>query len=430
MLKTGGVQITVNQKHTGQNRFLLFDLDTRGHHPSYIQHLVKYWCQHNLPGQLDVLVSQAFMQQHKNIADLAQHHSTVKFVAVSEAEQAQLFNSADLANSFRGRIVRAFQEWRLLRKYATLLGTTHIFVMYLDTILLRLALGVALPCSMSAIYFRSMLHYGLFANYAPQGREKLWQWRDRVCLSQVLRLSNLETLFCLDPVAATYINQVYSTTKAVDLADPVQRFPYDKWAVEQLKSRLNIEPGRTVFLLFGDLSERKGIRQVLDAISLLPSTLCQRMTLLLVGPIAQAHHPLEAQIAELTEALPIQIIVENRFVPEEAIHPYFQLSDIVLAPYQRHIGMSAILVRAAAAQKPVLASDFGLMGELIRYYQLGVAVDSTVPEQIAEGIKRCLLEIPSELCNPVLQKEFVDRNTVEQFATQIFQCLYKQEFSQ
>lgn len=423
MLETHAMQPIANRGRNGdQDRFLLFELDTRGHHPGYIQHLVKYWCQHKLSGQLDVLVSPRFIQQHHNIVKLAESSSTVRFVPITEAEEAELFNSFDLAHSFRGRIVRAFQEWRLLRKYAIALGTTQIFVMYLDTILLRLALGVALPCPISAIYFRPILHYGTFPNYSPEGKESVWQWRDRVCLARFLPSPNLQTLFCLDPFAVEYINHVYGTTKAAYLPDPVQRYSHADSEYEQLKTRLGIQSNRTVFLLFGALSSRKGLSQVFDAIALLPPALCQRMTLLLVGPMEEPQQ-LEARIAELTATKPIQIITEHRFVPDEAIHPYFQISDVVLVPYQRHIGMSAIVVRAAAAQKPVLASDFGLVGELTRRYQLGIAVDSTQPEEIAKGMSRYLLEIPSELCDPVQQKQFADRNTAEQFASQIFQCL-------
>ncbi len=418
--------MTSSRQPGDQDRFMLFDLDARGHHPGYIQHLVKYWCQHDLPGHLDVLVSQTFMQRHANIVSLANDCPSVRFVPITKAEQAKLVSSDDLASSFRGRIVRAFQEWRLLRKYAISLGTTHIFLMYLDSILLRLALGIKFPCPVSAIYFRPLLHYALFPNYNPEGKEGFWQWRDRVCLARFLPQSKLQTLFCLDQFAVEYINQVYGSTKAVHLPDPVQRYAHSDAEAEQLRTQLGIEPGRSVFLMFGALeNDRKGLSQILDAIASLPPALCRRMTLLLSGTItAGERQKLDARIAQLTETLPIQIVTQYGFVSDEAIHPYFQISDVVLVPYQRHIGMSAILVRAAAAQKPVLATDFGVIGELTRHYQLGLAVDSTSPEEIAEAMMRYLLEIPSELCNRSLQKQFADRNTAEQFASQIFQSLY------
>lgn len=409
-----------------QDRFMIFDLDARGHHPGYIQHLVKYWCENDLPGHLDVLVSQVFIQRHPHIVALAEQRPNIRFVSITTSEQAKLVSSDDLASSFKGRIIRAFQEWKIIRKYAISLGTTHIFLMYLDRVLLRMAVGAKLPCAMSVIYFRPILHYAFFPNYSLEGKEGFWQWRDRVCLARFLPLSKLQTVFCLDQFAVDYINQVYNTNKAVHLADPVQRYNHTDADAEALRIQLGIEPGRSVFLMFGALeNDRKGLKETLEAIEQLPPALCRRMTILLAGTITgEAREQLEARIAEVMRSRPIQIVTQFGFVPDEAIHPYFQISDVVLVPYQRHIGMSAILVRAAAAQKPVLASDFGVIGELTRQYQLGLTVDASSPEEIGQAMMRFLLEIPGELCNPVKQKQFADHNTAQQFAGQIFQALY------
>ena len=72
--------------------------------------------------------------------------------------------------------------------------------------------------------------------------------------------------------------------------------------------------------------------------------------------------------------------------------------------------MSGILVRAAAAQKPVLSSGFGLMGEITRLYELGLTVDSSIPAQIAEGLCRFLQTNPINLCNPNKMNQFAQMN--------------------
>jgi hypothetical protein len=45
-----------------KQRIILFDLATGGHHPSYIRHLVNYWCDEKLPFNLDVVVSPKFIE--------------------------------------------------------------------------------------------------------------------------------------------------------------------------------------------------------------------------------------------------------------------------------------------------------------------------------------------------------------------------------
>ncbi len=412
-------------------RILLFELDTRGHHPGYLQHLVKYWNEKNLTGQLDILVSQAFLQQHANIVVLAEQapQGNVRFVGLRDEEEALLFDSAALEGSFKGRIVRAFQEWKLLRRYAKALQADVAFLMYLDTLLLRFAFGGSLPCPLSAIYFRPLLHYPSFPQYQPQGREALWQWRDRRCLPPLLRHPQLQTLFCLDPFAADYINTTYNSTKALPLPDPVQIYPSNLARVAELTTQLQVPGDRQVFLLFGVLTERKGVNQVLEAIAQLPPTQAQKLCLLLVGPAQPEDRAnLEARIAELQQTSPAQIRLAVTFVRDEDIQNYFELADVILAPYQRHVGMSAILVRAAAAQKPVLSSDFGLMGQMVQRHQLGLAVDSTQAEAIASALLQFLQSTttgvhPCGIGNPDAMAAFAEQNTASKFAQAIFSDL-------
>ncbi|MBD2459685.1 glycosyltransferase [Oscillatoria sp. FACHB-1407] len=405
-------------------KLMLFDLDYRGHHAGYIQHLVTYWCDHNLPGQLDVLVSPKFTQQHSKIIDRYSSHPNLQFVSIHAQDYERLVDSAALETSFTGRIKRAFQEWNILQKYTKSLGTDHCLLMYFDTVFLRFAFGGTLPCPFSSIYFRPLFHYPSFANYTPAGREQVWQWRDRVCLAKLLSNQRLQTLFCLDPFAVAHLNQLDKRSRAVFLQDPVRIYHNSNPQSEHLRQELGIQSGRKVFLLFGALSERKGMFQVLDAIASLPPQICEQICLLLVGPIQPPEkEALQARIQDVAAAKPVQIVAHHAFISDEAIQPYFDLSDVILAPYQRHIGMSAILVRAAAAQKPVLSSDFGLMGEITRFYKLGLAVDSTVPAEIAKGLSQCVLQPTEQIGDRLKMKEFAQQNEASGFASKIFQHL-------
>ncbi|NER26732.1 MAG: glycosyltransferase [Symploca sp. SIO1C4] len=399
---------------------MLFDLDLRGHHTIYIQHLLRYWCQQEMAGHLDVVVSPEFCQQHLNIVNIAHNHKNINFVAISPREQAVL-KSLD---SFSNRILRAFQEWHLIYKYADYLRTTQCLIMCFDPVLFRVALGTKSPCPFSGIYFRPIFHYVNFTNYIPSWRERIWHWRDKLCLSRILRNSQLQTLFCLDPFAVKSLKKSFAD-KVVHLADPVPTPNQSQLQSERLKESLNIDNHRQVFLLFGSLSRRKGIFQLLEAILLLPSTLCQKLCLVLSGvPDPAAEKELiESKITAVCQSQPVQIISSYEFIPEPDVQAYFNLADVVLAPYQRHVGMSGILLLAAAAQKPVLSSNYGLMGELVQNYKLGLAVDSTVPAEIAKGLNQFLLKSPSQLCDLSSLKAFVEQSSVEKFASTVFQYL-------
>ncbi|MGB5710943.1 MAG: glycosyltransferase, partial [Waterburya sp.] len=207
-------------------------------------------------------------------------------------------------------------------------------------------------------------------------------------------------------------------------------FTYDSYEPdpEALRNSLGVEPNRQIYLLFGGLSGRKGICELLEATTLLTSDLSQKLCILLVGPMGEDDNPqnklkMDHYIAEITRSQDVQIIVEDRFVPDREIQSYFKMADVILAPHQRHVGMSANLVRAAVAQKPLLSSDYGLMGEIARQYQLGLTVDSTIPKEIAKGLTQFLVKSPAQFGDRSQMQRFAEQNTAKKFATTIFQNL-------
>ncbi|PSO50937.1 MAG: glycosyl transferase family 1 [Cyanobacteria bacterium QH_8_48_120] len=410
------------KKSSSDRKILLFELSVGGHYPAYIKHLVKYWQKHELPGSLDIVVSPQFMQQHADVVDLEWNGGqNVNFRAIAPEEQASL-------SSRKSRISRAsrtFEEWQILRKYATRLEATHCLITYFDTRQLPLALGAKLPCPFSGIYFRPTFHYSDFASYIPSWKDRLQQWREKLLLSQVLRHPQLHTLFCLDPFVVKYIDQFQSRVKAIHLPDPVEISNNSEVQVEKLREKLGIDPSRQIFLLFGGLTNpRKGVSQLLEAVSILPAPLCQKLCLVFAGQAnSTGRVSLESQIEAVCQSQPVQIIRRYEYMPEPEVFEHFQLADVVLAPYQRHVGMSGILLQAAAAQKPVLSSNYGLMGEIVHQYKLGLAVDSTVPDELARGLKQFLLESPERFGDRTKMKSFAQQNSAERFASVIFEYI-------
>ena len=374
--------ITNEMKINSDRKLMLFDLSIYGHHPCYIQHFINYWSQQELPGSLDIVVSQKFLQEHSDVVKQSAElkREDINFIAISQEEEARL----KPRNSTINRNILAFQEWKLFCKYADLLKTTQGLIMYLDPYLLPLALGMQPPCSFSGIYFRPTFHYPSFSNYIPSWKNSLQQLREKFILNQVLRNPQLKTLFCLDPFAVKHINNFESEARRIHLPDPVMLQTKNEYQLNNLRERLGIKSSKKVFLLLGALNGRKGIYQLLEAIQLLPSALCEQMCLVFVG---------EANPKD-------KALIKSKVA-----------------------GMSGILLLAAAANKPVLSSNYGLMGEMVQRYQLGVAIDSTVPKEIAQGLQRCSNESLEELGDRNKMTLFAKQNTAERFASTIFQHL-------
>jgi glycosyltransferase involved in cell wall biosynthesis len=196
--------------------------------------------------------------------------------------------------------------------------------------------------------------------------------------------------------------------------------PPDQAAVTQLQQTLGLAPARKIFLLFGALDQRKGIYPLLNALRQLPPAQQTQITLLVVGSMADTERAaLLAALAEFQRHSAVQLVVQDHFIPDEAIPHYFALADVVLALYQHHVGSSGVLLWAAAGGKAVLASDYGLLGELVRRHQLGYLVDSTQPAAIAKGLAALLTGEPNRLIDRAKATRFVQENRVECFVETI-----------
>ena len=421
--KDSSLRVEQHNIDSGDRKLLIFELAYGGHYASYLRHLAEYWCQQELPGHLDIVVSPKFVQNHADVVDIATSckQKNLNFVAIAPEEEASLIPRKSSIHRAR----RSFQEWNLLRKYATAQKATQCLLLYFDSFQAAVASGAKLPCPFSGIYFRPTFHYNTFAGYAPSLKNRVQHWREKfIILPRVMHHPQLKTLFSLDPFVVKHMDRFQSKGKVVALPDPVQIYDVpEQYQLDKFKERLGIEPDRKVFLLFGALYDgRKGVQQVLEAISTLSPNLCQKICLLLVGQLFGTNEsPIPKQIAEISQSLPVQVIVRDEFVPEEEVQLYFQSADVILAPYQQHVGMSGTLVQAAAAEKPLLSSDYGLMGEMTRHWQLGLTVDSTAPSEIAQGLTRFLLESPERFCDRTKMKTYAKQNSAERFADVIFQ---------
>jgi glycosyltransferase involved in cell wall biosynthesis len=418
--------LKTEKKVNSDRRILVIELSYLGHFPHYIRQLAKYWLQNQLPGQLYFLVSPNFVRHHADVVELAASSSegNLHFEVISEEEQNRLVPR----KSPYHRAWRSFQEWQLLRKYAGKLEINKCLLLYFDSFQAAIASGLKLPCPYSGIYFRPTVHYKTFEHYEPNRKERVQEWREKLILPRVFAHRQLKHLFCLDPFFVDYSTVFSQDSKAIYLPDPVEiDRTITSQQVEAFKQKLGIEANRKVFLLFGAIgdSDRKGLFPLLEAISTLTPELCRQICLVVVGQIGsdETTSPMYRRIKEIKRSFPVQIVVQDEFVAESEVPMYFRSADVILALYQRHVGMSGIVVQGAAAQKPLLSTNYGLMGEVVRRWQLGLTVDSTVPSEIAQGLTQFLTQDLEMLKDKTKMELFARQNSAERFAQIIFQFI-------
>ena len=139
-----------------------------------------------------------------------------------------------------------------------------------------------------------------------------------------------------------------------------------------------IRTGSPVVLCIANLKIYKGHRFLLDAIARLRDHALP-CTLVLVG-----EGPQRAALEEQAERLKIDV----RFLGTRTdVEPFLARADVVVLP-SLHEGMSNAVMEAMAAGRPVVATDVGGTGELLR--GRGILVPPSDPAALADGLGRVL----------------------------------------
>ena len=390
-------------------KVLAVELEVRGHHADYIRNFANIWVEREFPAQLEFLVTRPFLKYHANIVDHFRRlgDKPVSLHVISEEEQARL--------DLRPRL-KYWYGWKLFCKYAEQLQASYGLLMYSDYFQLPVCMGKKSPCPFSAIYFRPTFHYSTFLNFRPTLKQRLVACRKALLLKRFLKHPELKELYCLDPEVVHYIREKFNTTAKIShLADSFCMAPGSQPRADSLRNELGIDPERIVFCLLGVLDSRKGTRQLLQAIQYLKPELGKKVCILLLGYVPDHERiAIESLAQEMNGVSSVQVIIRNQYIEATEVQHYYTMSDVILTTYQNHMGSSSALIRAALAKKPVLSSDFGLMGHLVRTRRLGHVCNSTSPPAIASAIERILTcDLPS-LTDRVECEKLVAENSEQQ----------------
>lgn len=401
----------------GLFKVVAFEIEVEGHHPGYVQNFAKAWVDHNIPATLEFVVTPLFYAQHPDtvntVQNIASDRVTIRSITEAEFQHMQKFP-----------LLRYFKAWNLFCNYLDKLNASHGLVMYYDYFQLPTVIGRKCSRPYSAIYFRPTFHYHKLPNYRPTLADRFRNFRKKLLLTQVLKNTELKQLYCLDEIAVQHMQQhLDSTVTHRHIADSFTIYQTSEPRQNQLRNQLQIEPDRTVFLLLGVLDRRKGVKELLQSLSLVPSPAGTKMCIVLAGKIADyQREEIKNIVDDLGRQSDIQVILHDEYIQDNQVQHYYDLSDVILATYQKHMGSSSALIRAALAQKPVLSSDYGLMGEIVRNRQLGITVDTASPKAIANGLS-AFIEQPDKMLNKGNAAKYAAENSPRQLAKDLSQMI-------
>ncbi|WP_332897133.1 glycosyltransferase family 4 protein [Haladaptatus sp. CMSO5] len=153
--------------------------------------------------------------------------------------------------------------------------------------------------------------------------------------------------------------------------DPVA-LPDHRLSKEEARRNLNIKGEDPIYLFFGGLRAEKGAKLLMEVIG----NLDRDATFVIAGSegvIGQT----EIEVANNQSRAVIDARLD--FIPDSKVYTYFFACDAVVLPYlSEYSGTSGVLQRSAAAGRPVIATNVGEVGPLVKEYDLGYVVQSDV----------------------------------------------------
>ncbi|MEQ9104995.1 MAG: glycosyltransferase [Rhodothermales bacterium] len=336
----------------------LVELYAGGHHRMYLELLVQQWLSGAYPGKLSLWVSSVFAESHADFIS-ALVDSPVEIHVLDEIPR-------DLESGSGAKHLLKCDRWHgHALKHACDGGAKHVVFMYLDHAQLAVARRSTMNVRVSGILFK------------PPERVHSWalpgvvrQVRKRFILNRLTRSPSLHTIFVLDPAIPVERPFVY-------MPDGITQ-PDPDLSPDEIRAQTGSGRAR-LFLMFGDLSLRKGIHRLADAWS-------GQGHLLLAGRVPENEPEAQAAVDRLANRQDVSYY--SGYASNERMAAFFRASDVVLLPYDGHVGSSNVLIRAAHAGKPVIACSDGLVGRLVEQNELGRTVNPTDATAFGSALDR------------------------------------------
>jgi glycosyltransferase involved in cell wall biosynthesis len=161
--------------------------------------------------------------------------------------------------------------------------------------------------------------------------------------------------------------------------------------VEKAEARrlLGIPQDAFIFLVFGNVHVGKDIITPFKALKSLNDS---KAFILQAGDDRVLNTDLnDVQSLARSEGVSDRVISHNWYIPEDKKHLYFSASDVCILPYHGNFASTAsVLWETVGFKKPIIASDIGDMGKMVRMYSLGLVYSPNDSESLADAMMRAM----------------------------------------
>jgi glycosyltransferase involved in cell wall biosynthesis len=337
-------------KPSSEKRTLIFDHEISGHHLEYLNHLYIRAGEKSEETFIFVINPDFEYVRHYFIWP---EFKNVKVVFIDRVQILKIESG-----SFR----TSFELCSILKMYVKREHASHIFLISLMVFLPFLPVFLTDKVRVSGIIYSIMTR-----SYRTDSIIKRFQDALKYRIFTGFRV--FDRIFLLnDAPSSRLLNRKYRTGIFRSLPEPI--IPLRIAAHEDLRKTHNIVENKKIFLHFGGLSARKGTLELLKAIKLLKSNSLENACFIFAGKVNDdIRNDFYSILASFSTE--VKVVIYDKFCSYELLGALCSVSDYIVMPYNINSRSSGLLGYSAQFNVPVIGPSEGLIGVLIRRYDLG-----------------------------------------------------------
>ncbi len=346
---------------------LVFDAAHTGHHLTYVGYM--------LPALKQLTPRVTFVTSSQAVAS-GEYEEKVK--PISDGIEID----SDLNYKHDTPLKTAVTNLRALRQAVLRHRPDHVFVPSADGVsqLIGLQRLLGMRPFPKGTQAEAALHGTRFASVQPTLHRRL-SGRLSVAANAA---ASWDRLFYVDVLGYDYVQHRGGglAARCELLPDPI--LPRPPLTPVEARQKLGLPADGRYIGCCGTLNRAKGIDRLVHAFK--RANLGATDRLLLAGRVSDDFKPwLENELAPLVQSGNAVLI--DRFLTDEEMHATLSAMDVVSVAYPRHYAIASILLRAAAAQRPVISSTFGWVGMVTHRFGLGQVCNVLDEDAFVKAVK-------------------------------------------
>jgi glycosyltransferase involved in cell wall biosynthesis len=373
-----------------------------GHNLGHIQNILRFLEQNLSDREYIFLLN----PEAKSIPSVRTSAPNVKIIFFTDEEFTPFTSGMSVIKSTQ-------MLWKHLIKYVLDYKADKLIMMMLD--MFQHTIGSSrLPCETSGIMFNPYPRVIPAANtLRAKQKSTLTKARKMFTTWWMCRNAKLKKVFIFnDTETIKIMNETLGTRVFTYLPDPVYDYPTREGL--NIRGKYNISSDRKIFLAFGFIDDKKNVVNLLKAMQQISADEASKSCLLIVGKIRPEYQNELSEALETTQKVrpELHISLESRFVDDDEMESYVSQSDVVSVAYVNFYSSSGVIGLASRHNKPVIATKFGVVGDLTREYKLGLTVDGHNTDEIKEAMQYF---IQNKNAYPERASVFVQNHSSESF---------------